>query len=267
MSGPSPVVDLWGVEKTYANGTQALAETTLTFNEGEFITLLGPSGCGKSTLLKMIAGLAEPSNGKIRWWNHGLDQVGGPGRKMVMVFQDATLMPWARVAANVRLPLELAGQKGPEADGAVADALKLVGLEKFERSYPRELSGGMQMRASIARALVTEPNLLLMDEPFGALDEITRNRLDGDLRDLWAKKKLTIVFVTHSIYEAVYLSTRVVVMSARPGRVSREVLIDAPAYGSGARSDAFRVSQEFAEYCRILNDALAEASGQGEGRA
>ena len=259
-----PVVDLWGVEKTYANGTQALAETTLTFKEGEFISLLGPSGCGKSTLLKMIAGLAEPSNGKIRWWNHGLDQVGQPGRKMVMVFQDATLMPWARVGANVRLPLELSGQKGPEADRAVADALKLVGLEKFERSYPRELSGGMQMRASIARALVTDPNLLLMDEPFGALDEITRNRLDGDLRDLWAKKKLTIIFVTHSIYEAVYLSTRVVVMSARPGRVSREVMIHAPAYGSGARSDAFRVSREFAEYCKVLSDALAEASVQGD---
>jgi NitT/TauT family transport system ATP-binding protein len=263
MNEPAPVVDLWGVEKTYANGTQALAETNLTFHEGEFISLLGPSGCGKSTLLKMIAGLAEPSNGKIRWWNHGLDQVGQPGRKMVMVFQDATLMPWARVGANVRLPLELAGQKGPETDRAVADALKLVGLEKFERSYPRELSGGMQMRASIARALVTDPNLLLMDEPFGALDEITRNRLDGDLRDLWANKKLTVVFVTHSIYEAVYLSTRVVVMSARPGRVSKQVKIDVPEYGNGARSDAFRVSREFAEYCKILSDALAEASSEG----
>jgi len=260
ISPPAPVVDLWGVEKTYANGTRALAETTLTFREGEFISLLGPSGCGKSTLLKMIAGLTEPSNGKIRWWNRGLDEVGQPGRKMVMVFQDATLMPWARVGANVRLPLDLAGRNGPETDRAVADALKLVGLEKFERSYPRELSGGMQMRASIARALVTEPNLLLMDEPFGALDEITRNRLDGDLRELWAKKKLTVIFVTHSIYEAVYLSTRVVVMSARPGRVSREVMIDVPEEGNGARSESFRVSREFAEYCKVLSDALAEAS-------
>ena len=258
-TGGSEVVDLWGVEKVYGNGTRALAETSLKFNAGEFITLLGPSGCGKSTLLKMVAGLAEPSNGRIRWWNGPLEATGGAGRKLVMVFQDATLMPWARVAANVRLPLDLAGVDAASADRQVEQALKMVGLERFAKSYPRELSGGMQMRASIARALVTEPDLLLMDEPFGALDEITRNRLDGDLRDLWAAKGLTVVFVTHSIYEAVFLSTRVVVMSARPGRVTHELVIDEPH----PRGDAFRVSQRFAGYCKVLSEALADASTMG----
>jgi len=253
------VVSLWGVEKVYGNGTRALAETTLKFHAGEFITLLGPSGCGKSTLLKMVAGLAEPSNGKIRWWNGTLEATGGAGRKLVMVFQDATLMPWARVAANVRLPLDLAGVDPAAADRQVDRALTMVGLERFAKAYPRELSGGMQMRASIARALVTEPDLLLMDEPFGALDEITRNRLDGDLRELWAARGLTIVFVTHSIYEAVFLSTRVVVMSARPGRVTHELPIDEPH----PRGDAFRVSPRFSGYCKILSEALADASAMG----
>jgi NitT/TauT family transport system ATP-binding protein len=259
LASATPVVDLWGVEKTYANGTRALAETSLAFGAGEFITLLGPSGCGKSTLLKMVAGLSEPSNGRIRWWGGPMTEVGAPGRRMVMVFQDATLMPWARVGANVRLPLDLAGIKGEKAERAVDESLHLVGLDKFKGAYPRELSGGMQMRASIARALVTEPDLLLMDEPFGALDEITRNRLDADLRDLWAARGLTVVFVTHSIYEAVYLSTRVIVMSARPGRVVREVMIDEPH----PRTDAFRVSQSFASHCKVLSEALAEASAAG----
>ena len=138
ISPPAPVVDLWGVEKTYANGTRALAETTLTFREGEFISLLGPSGCGKSTLLKMIAGLTEPSNGKIRWWNRGLDEVGQPGRKMVMVFQDATLMPWARIEANVRLPLDLARLPKATSHPRVAAALAHVGLADFARHYPRQ---------------------------------------------------------------------------------------------------------------------------------
>jgi NitT/TauT family transport system ATP-binding protein len=247
-----PVVDLWGVEKTYANGTQALAETTLKFKEGEFISLLGPSGCGKSTLLKMIAGLTEPSNGKIRWWNRGLDQIGQPGRKMVMVFQDATLMPWAKVGANVRLPLELAGQKGPEADRAVADALKLVGLDKFEQSYPRELSGGMQMRASIARALVTDPNLLLMDEPFGALDEIVRDHLNAALLKLWARTNKTICFVTHSIPEAVYLSTKIVVMSPRPGRVTDVIDSTLPS----ERPLDIRETPEFLEIAHRVREGL-----------
>ena len=204
----------------------------------------------------MIANLLPPSSGQILWWGTDHGHVGEPGRKLTMVFQDATLMPWARVQANVRLPLDLAGSEKDAANQRVAEALALVGLTGFERHYPRQLSGGMQMRASIARALVTDPNLLLMDEPFGALDEFTRNRLDSDLIGLWWKKKLTVIFVTHSIYEAVFLSTRVVVMAARPGRVLKEVTIDEPH----PRTDAFRVTQKFAAYAKELSELLAEAN-------
>ena len=168
-------------------------------------------------------------------------------------------MPWSRVDRNVRLPLDLARADRAAADRAVAEALALVGLGQFAHHYPRELSGGMQMRVSIARALVTGPDLLLMDEPFGALDEITRHRLNGEISDLWRRRSLTVAFVTHSIYEAVFLSTRVVVMSTRPGRIVREVAIDEPF----PRTDAFRVTQSFAAHCRTLSEVLAAASGEG----
>jgi len=253
------VVDVRGVEKRFANGTQALAPVDLAVRPGEFVTLLGPSGCGKSTLLRTIAGLTQPSAGTLRWWGGGMAGVGEPGRKLVFVFQDATLMPWTRVRANVRLPLDLAGVPREEADARVDASLALVGLAKFDRHYPRELSGGMQMRTSIARALVTEPDLLLLDEPFGALDEITRNKLDADLLALWWRKRFTVMFVTHSIYEAVFLSTRVVVMSARPGRVFREIVIDAPH----PRAEGFRVTQQFAAYAKLLSECLMEASTAG----
>jgi NitT/TauT family transport system ATP-binding protein len=256
---PAPVVEILSADKVYADGTRALHPVDLAIRPGEFVTLLGPSGCGKSTLLKMIANLIAPSDGRLLWWRQGFERVGEPGRKLVMVFQDATLMPWARVQKNVRLPLDLVGAPRAEADARVGDALALVGLTGFERHYPRQLSGGMQMRASIARALVTDPNLLLMDEPFGALDEITRNRLDADLIQLWWKKKLTVVFVTHSIYEAVFLSTRVAVMSARPGRLLEEVAIGEPH----PRTDAFRVTQKFAAYAKELSELLADASTRG----
>jgi NitT/TauT family transport system ATP-binding protein len=254
-----PVVEVLAADKVYANGTRALNPVELAIWPGEFVTLLGPSGCGKSTLLKMVANLIAPSDGRLAWWRHGFERVGEPGKNLVMVFQDATLMPWSRVQANVRLPLDLRKIDRNEADRRVAEALALVGLKGFERHYPRQLSGGMQMRASIARALVTEPNLLLMDEPFGALDEITRNRLDADIIQLWWKKKLTVIFVTHSIYEAVFLSTRVVVMAARPGRVLTEVVIDEPH----PRTEAFRVTQKFAAYAKQLSEHLAEASARG----
>jgi len=258
--GPAPVViGIAGVDKVFGNGTRALSPVDLQIRAGEFITLLGPSGCGKSTLLKLVANLIEPSSGSITWWGGGFDHVGEDGKKLVFVFQDPTLMPWSRVRGNVRLPLDLAGMERGQADARVDQSLALVGLSKFDDHYPRQLSGGMQMRASIARALVTEPNLLLMDEPFGALDEITRNKLDQDLLDLWHKRGLTVVFVTHSIYESVFLSTRVIVMAARPGRILREVVIDEPY----PRNDQFRVSQTFAMYARDLQLLLAEASAAG----
>jgi NitT/TauT family transport system ATP-binding protein len=256
VPSPPPVVEVLSAEKIYPNGTRALAPVDLAIGEAEFLTLIGPSGCGKSTLLKLVANLIEPSDGRIRWWRGGFDKVGREGSRLSFVFQDPTLMPWSRVAANVRLPLDLAGVPRGEAEPRVAAALAKVGLDGFARSYPRQLSGGMKMRVSIARGLVTDPDLLLMDEPFGALDEFTRNKLDADLVRLWWERKLTAVFVTHSIYEAVFLSTRVVVMAARPGRIFRVMEIDAPQ----PRDEAFRQSPRFAELCRELSSALSDAS-------
>ena len=250
-------VDVRAAQKTYPNGTQALLPVNLAVREGEFITLLGPSGCGKSTLLKMVAGLLQPSAGSLLLWRRPVAEVESSGHRLSFVFQDATLMPWARVQGNVRLPLDLAGVPREAADERVRLALQTVGLQKFDSALPRELSGGMQMRVSIARGLVTEPQLLLMDEPFGALDEITRNRLDSDLLELWQKKKLTVIFVTHSIFEAVYLSQRVVVMAARPGRIVDEVLIDEPY----PRGPDFRVCTAFSQYAKRLQDSLLRASG------
>jgi len=251
-----PAVEVLSAEKVFANGTRALAPIDLSIADGEFLTLIGPSGCGKSTLLKLIANLIEPSYGRLLWWRGEFSQVGQDGRRFAFVFQEPTLMPWARVDANVRLPLELASVAKAKAAPIVAEAIERVGLSKFARHFPRQLSGGMKMRVSIARALVTNPNLLLMDEPFGALDEITRDKLDADLVRLWWERKLTTVFVTHSIYEAVFLSTRIIVMASNPGRIFRTMTIDQPQ----PRDEEFRGSPKFAAYCRELSTWLAEAS-------
>src|ERR1700719_865500 len=256
-----PAVEILSAEKVFANGTRALAPIDLSIADGEFLTLIGPSGCGKSTLLKLIANLIEPSDGRLLWWHGDFGQVGQDGRRFAFVFQEPTLMPWARVDANVRLPLELANFAKAKAAPVVAEAIERVGLSKFARHFPRQLSGGMKMRVSIARALVTNPNLLLMDEPFGALDEFTRNKLDADLVRLWWERKLTTVFVTHSIYEAVFLSTRVVVMAMRPGKVFKVMPIDEPQ----PRDRGFRDSPRFAEYCRALSAWLAEVSSAAAG--
>jgi NitT/TauT family transport system ATP-binding protein len=255
-SGRPPAVEVLSAEKVFANGTRGLAPIDLCIAEGEFLTLIGPSGCGKSTLLKLIANLLEPSDGRLLWWRGDFGQVGQEGRRFAFVFQEPTLMPWARVDANVRLPLELADVANAKAAPIVADAIERVGLSAFTRHFPRQLSGGMKMRVSIARALATSPNLLLMDEPFGALDEFTRNKLDADLVRLWWERKLTTVFVTHSIYEAVFLSTRIVVMASNPGRIFRTMTIDEPQ----PRGEEFRASTKFAAYCRELSTWLAEAS-------
>lgn len=255
-SSAPPAIDIQAVQKTYPNGTVALQPVDLTVREGEFVTLLGPSGCGKSTLLKMVAGLLEPSSGSLKLWGQGVNQLEKTGHRLSFVFQSPTLMPWANVQTNVRLPLDLAGVPRAEADARVADALNLVGLSKFAKALPRALSGGMQMRVSIARGLVVEPTLLLMDEPFGALDEITRHKLDADLLELWQKKNLTVVFVTHSIHESVFLSNRVVMMAARPGRIVEEFSIDQ----SYPRTMDFMVSTEFSHYAKQLQDSLLRAS-------
>ena len=252
-------LELRAAAKTYANGTQALLPVDLRVAPGEFITLLGPSGCGKSTLLKLAAGLLAPSSGSVQRWGEPVVPGAAAGGALGFVFQEATLMPWASVADNVGLPLALARVPAQQALPRVRAALARVGLEGFEQVLPRELSGGMKMRASIARCLVTQPRLLLMDEPFGALDEITRYRLDTDLLGLWHEHRaqgLTVIFVTHSIHEAVFLSQRVLVMAARPGRVIDEVVI-----GEACPRDAgFRVSTSFAHHAARLHDSLLTAS-------
>jgi len=258
-----PAVEVLSAEKTYPNGTQALLPVDLSIAEGEFVTLLGPSGCGKSTLLKMVAGMLEPSDGRLLVWRKPVAQLHDCPHKMSFVFQSPTLMPWASVQTNVRLPLDLAGVPRKEADARVTESLALVGLEKFASALPRALSGGMQMRVSIARGLVTQPDLLLMDEPFGALDEITRHKLDADLLELWRKKKLTVIFVTHSIHEAVFLSSRVVMMAARPGRVVEQFQIDEPY----PRQADFMVTPEFARHAKQLQDSLLRASTTEEEEA
>jgi NitT/TauT family transport system ATP-binding protein len=253
-----PVITLDHVSKIYSNGTIALKDLHLTIQEGEFVSLLGPSGCGKSTVLRLIAGLGKKSSGHISW-GEGYDlpdETLKRGRKLAYVFQEAALMPWATVWDNVYLPLKLSGITQRASRSAVAEAIELVDLQGFERCYPRELSGGMKMRVSIARALVTHPEVLLMDEPFGALDEMTRSRLNSDLLELWHRMNWTVVFVTHNIYEAVYLSKRVVVMAARPGRVVTEVAIDAPY----PRTEEFRTSLLYNEYCRQISACLSQSA-------
>jgi len=261
----SRLVTLAGVAKRFANGTLALDGFDLAIGSGEFVSLLGPSGCGKSTALRLIAGLGEPTRGSIAWSGTSGTTSGATwrgrrrnGLDVGFVFQDPTLMPWATVLRNVMLPLELEGVAPGAAARRAADALDRVGLAAFRDAYPRELSGGMKMRVSIARALVTDPPLLLMDEPFAALDEITRFKLNNDLVELWRAVGHTVVFVTHSVFESVYLSSRIVVMSPRPGRVFTELAVDAPY----PRDESFRTSAEYAGSCRIASQALARAMAQ-----
>ena len=253
------VVSLRGVGKTFSNGTVALAGLDLDVHRGEFLSLLGPSGCGKSTALRIIAGLGSPTSGTISWPGGG-GSAGAGGHEIGFVFQEPTLMPWATSFDNVWLPLRLRGHSRRSVRDEVMQALDLVGLSGFADSYPRELSGGMKMRVSIARALVTRPTLLLMDEPFAALDEITRFKLNNDILRLKAQLGWTVVFVTHSVYESVYLSGRIIVMAARPGRVVAETVVEAPM----VRNDIFRSTELYGRTCREVSDALHSAMGAGD---
>ena len=243
-------VSLRGVTKIYDSGVAALGPFDLDVRRGEFISLLGPSGCGKSTALRLIAGLNAPTSGTVEVSHRSPDA--RPGHSIGFVFQEPTLMPWASTRENVRLPLKLGRMPTAAADARIATALTQVGLAEFADAFPRELSGGMKMRVSLARALVTDPDILLMDEPFAALDEITRFRLNNDLLTLWRDLRKTVIFVTHSVFESVYLSQRVIVMSARPGRIAAEFRIDA----AEPRGDEFRTSVEYAGYCRDVSRAL-----------
>src|ERR1700686_5334706 len=244
-------VSLRGVTKVYDSGLVALGPVDLEVRKGEFVSLLGPSGCGKSTALRLIAGLNAPTSGTVRVSRPAVEV---SGRHSVgFVFQEPTLMPWASVRENVRLPLKLAHLRPTESNARIDAALAQMGLTEFADAYPRELSGGMKMRASLARALVTDPDILLMDEPFAALDEITRFRLNNDLLALWRNLRKTVIFVTHSVFESVYLSQRVIVMTSRPGRIVAEVRIDA----TEPRGEDFRTSADYAGYCRTVSNALA----------
>jgi NitT/TauT family transport system ATP-binding protein len=250
-------VGLRGITKVYDSGVMALGPLDLDVRTGEFVSLLGPSGCGKSTALRLIAGLTAPTSGSV-----GVSQPAGrarAGHSIGFVFQEPTLMPWTSVRENVRLPLKLSHAPVAEANARVNKALTQVGLTEFADAFPRELSGGMKMRVSLARALVTDPDILLMDEPFAALDEITRFRLNNDLLSLWRNLRKTVIFVTHSVFESVYLSQRVIVMTSRPGRINAEFRIEAPE----PRGEDFRTSADYAGYCRMVSKALAPAySGQ-----
>ncbi|HEX5453880.1 MAG TPA: ABC transporter ATP-binding protein [Stellaceae bacterium] len=250
------MVELRGVTKRFASGVAALDGVDLAVGRGEFLSLLGPSGCGKSTLLRIVAGLTPVTGGvcHVRPGEGDQSTAGAVG----FVFQDPTLMPWATVAKNVELPLRIAGRVGHEERERVAASLRAVGLAGFERAYPRQLSGGMRMRASIARALVTEPELLLLDEPFAALDEITRMQLNDDLLRLWETRRPTVLFVTHSVFESAYLSTRIAVMAPRPGRIAADLAVTLPQ----PRQRTLRTSPEYAALCERVSLALADAMEQ-----
>ena len=251
LAGGPPMLMLRGVGKTFSNGVVALRDVDLDIREGDFVSLLGPSGCGKSTALRLIAGLGTPTSGVLDWRGAGFAGRGNIG----FVFQEPTLLPWANVFDNVWLPLKLRGVSRRTAEPAIREMLERVHLTGFEKAVPRELSGGMKMRVSIARGLVTKPKILLMDEPFAALDEITRFKLNNDLLELWQDERFTVVFVTHSVFESVFLSTRIVVMAARPGRIHREIAVDAPY----PRDEAFRTSAEYAALCRQASQVLVDA--------
>ncbi|AJY74474.1 ABC transporter ATP-binding protein [Paenibacillus beijingensis] len=240
------------LSKVYPNGTVAVQDVNLSIREGEFLSFVGPSGCGKSTIFKMITGLSEPTGGSLEVMGTSPKQA----RKQsdtAFVFQDHTLLPWSSVIDNVALPLALRGISRKERRQEAERVLELVGLKDHTKSMPRQLSGGMKMRASIARALVSKPKLLLMDEPFGALDEITRQTLQLELLDLWHRdREMTILFVTHNVFEAVFLSTRIAVMTPRPGKVA--AMIDVPV--PFPRDETFRTTPEFGQIVRSVSEAL-----------
>jgi NitT/TauT family transport system ATP-binding protein len=247
----APQIEFHSVSKRYANTGMILEGIDLTILKGEFVSLIGPSGCGKSTVLKLISGLTAPSSGAIT-----VDGMTPKSARETVsyIFQDATLLPWRPVQQNVGLGLELEGASRTSREEKTATLLKLVGLEHVAKAYPRELSGGMKMRVSIARALATNPKLLLMDEPFAALDEMSRDRLNEEILRLRAEQKWTAVFVTHSVEEAVFLSTRIIVLAPNPGRIRATFSVDLPV----KRDSALRETPQFDELVTKVSRALRE---------
>jgi NitT/TauT family transport system ATP-binding protein len=256
-AGAGESVGIRAVRRVFPGGVAAIDRIDLEVAAGEFVALIGPSGCGKSTLLRIVAGLDRASEGDVLISGGSpTPSSAGGGHRIAYVFQDAHLLPWRSVAQNVALPLELRGAPAAARHAEARAALAQVGLADAAERYPAELSGGMRMRASLARALVTRPRLLLLDEPFAALDEITRQRLDDQLRELWLALGMTVLFVTHSIAEAAYLAQRAVVLSARPARIVHEQALGLPR----ERSSATRTSPAFVAAVHALSEAL-ERSG------
>ena len=253
MTVTVPEVLLKGVSKRFqGTGTEVLQDVSLRIEQGEFVSIIGPSGCGKSTLLKMVAGLSSCSGGEIAV--NGMTPANA--REMVsFVFQEATLLTWRTVESNVALALELENRTPLQIKRTVAKLLELVGLEKVSKSYPRQLSGGMKMRVSIARALATRPRLLLMDEPFAALDEMTRDRMNEELLRVRTEQNWTVMFVTHSVAEAVFLSSRVIVLAPHPGRIAQDIVVDLPY----PRTEATRESDAYDELVNLTSRLLREA--------
>jgi NitT/TauT family transport system ATP-binding protein len=255
-AGALPIIALDRVSKTYPTGvgpTEALADIGLAVERGEFVSLIGPSGCGKSTLVRLVGDLETPSGGSVTVNGKSARQA-RLDRDYGIVFQTPVLYDWRTVEANVRLPLEVIGGRRDEREARVRALLRMVGLEAFRRHYPWQLSGGMQQRVAIARALVTDPSILLMDEPFGALDEMTRDRLNLELLEVTSETGASVLFVTHSIAEAVFLSHRVVVLSPRPGRIARVVEVDLPR----PRSEKTRTLPRFFELVTAVREHLVE---------
>ncbi|MDB5038307.1 MAG: nitrate transporter ATPase [Bacteriovoracaceae bacterium] len=242
-------IRIQGIEKIYSGGISALESLSLEIQSGEFLSIIGPSGCGKSTLLRLIAGLEMPSRGSIEVSSR---------ERLSYVFQDSHLLPWRTAIRNVALPLELTRMSREVQLTKALEALDLVGLKEFANAYPNQLSGGMKMRVSLARALVTDPALLLLDEPFAALDEITRQKLDEDLRKLWQLKKMTVVFVTHSIQEATFLSNRALVLSQRPGRIILDRRLKLPEHRDLLTKTSQAYLDEMAALYRALESSKKE---------
>lgn len=248
----TPIIELDGVTKHFQSNASVLSDVSLTVNRGEFVSIVGSSGCGKSTILRLAAGLEAPSCGTVRSPALNPNSQG----ETAFVFQEATLMPWTSVFNNVWLPLRLQGLNQRESQTRIDRALKSVGLKDFALAYPAQLSGGMKMRVSIARALITEPQILLMDEPFAALDDFSRYRLNDDLLRWQQEKSIGTLFVTHNVAEAVFLSKRVLVMGARPGRIVHDLAIELPY----PRKSSLRESIAFLDYCRTLSASLMQSA-------
>ena len=246
------LAELRDVGKVFSNGEIVISDLNLVINKSDFITLLGKSGCGKTTILKILCGLLKPTKGKVIWPTSTFTNSERNPANLSVVFQDSNLLPWLNVFDNIYLPLKLNKIEKYEGYERVIDCLRLVGLNDYKNYYPNQLSGGMKMRVAIARSLITKPKVILMDEPFAALDEITRFRLNNDLLEIYKKYDLTIIFITHSIYESVYLSNKIALISDKPASLLEKIYLSS----NKNRTDNYRLSTEYLENCRMISEKL-----------